>query len=117
MASRRRMIKVSQDAAAERRAQQSGWQRRRLKGGWGSKRAVCINEWQINVEHVWIEHGARGRSKAGQEQSTRQTTMANGGCSQRRRSFKIFLHSSHTYSRHTHTHTHTVVRARFDSVF
>lgn len=83
----------------------------------GGKGAVCINEWQINVEHVWIEHGARGRSQAGQEQSTRQTTMANGGCSQRRRSFKIFLHSSHTYMRHTHTHTHTVVRARFDSVF
>lgn len=79
------------------------------EGGWrgmGGQGAVCINEWQINVEHVWIEHGAGGRSQAGQEQSTRQTTMANGGCSQRRRSFKIFLHSSHTYRRHTYTHTH-----------
>lgn len=110
MASRRRMIKVSQDAAAERRAQQSGWLGRRLKGD-GGKGAVCINEWQINVEHVWIEHGAGGRSKAGQEQSTRQTTMANGGCSQRRRSFKIFLHSSHIQEAHSHTHTHSGARA------
>lgn len=72
----------------------------------GGKGAVCINEWQINVEHVWIEHGAGGRSKA---QSTRQTTMANGGSSQRRRSFKIFLHSSHTY-RGTLTHTQWCAR-------
>lgn len=109
------MIKVSQDAAEGSNAEK--WvAEKEAEGGWGSKGAVCINEWQINVEHVWIEHGAGGRSQAGQEQSTRQTTMANGGCSQRRRSFKIFLHSSHTY-RGTLTHTLTMVRARFESVF
>lgn len=91
------------------------------------REAVCINEWQINVEHVWNEHGqaqaTRGsEAGAGQEQSTRQTTMANGGCSQRRRSFKIFLHSSHTHTQTqqqghalTHTHGQSCARAYFEA--
>lgn len=33
--------------------------------GEGAKGAVCINEWQINVEHVWNEHERGAGTKSG----------------------------------------------------
>lgn len=86
----------------------------------GCKGAVCINEWQINVEHVWNEHeeGGGGRDVVRQAknkaQGRRQWQM--GAAVNVDAALKYF-YIAHTHTSVYSTHTHAVVCARFDSVF